>query len=245
MIDMFEPVAIVFLSLFAAVQLYLALSAARLPLHVLRLPKHGAGQLREGPLQVSGTFEAITEPMQTLDGVPAAILETVRLVRGGWKPPTTKRWGRVVVKDAGGSTEIDVDRVILLGEVRRATLDSTRFRTLFPMLFKEGSQYDEAALAFTVEQRFIADGAQGFVAGVATPDVHPGEASYRGTAPPPIVLASSIDWPLIVASGTRRAVLAYLFAPALRHAMAALLALALALTVFGVDRWIASLAGLS
>ena len=39
--------------------------------------------------------------------------------------------------------------------------------------------------------------------------------------------------------------LAYLFAPALRHALAALLALALALTVFGVDRWIASLAGLS
>lgn len=244
MIDFFEPAAIVFLLLFALVQLFLALSAARLPLRIHRLPKHGAGHLPEGPVQVSGRLEAVDTSLTTLDGTSVASLETLVVAPSRRDYPlSVQRWGRMAVADGTGTAQIDVDRVILVGEARRTVLDNARFREQFPGLAADVSPRFQNAPAFTIEQRFIAVGQDGFVAGEAAPDVRSPEAGYRGGSAPPIVIAAGVNLPLIVAGRSRGAVLGYLLAPALRHVIAAVFALVLALVVFGVDHFIASAAG--
>lgn len=243
-LDLFEPFAIVVLVLFGGVQLLLAAAAARLPLRIWRLPERGAGQLKEEDAQFHGQLVPLDAPLRTLEGEPVVLLETSLLSPSKRDIPLSeKRWGRLAVSDSTGSAEIDLDQVILWRDSRRATLDAERFRSLFPSLWSDCDDWQQRAASFVVEQSYVPAGQAAFVAGRVMPETGTPGHSYRRTSSPKLVIAASVGMPLVVACRPRGNVLSHLLAPAARHALAGLAALALAAIVFGLDRWISAAAG--
>lgn len=243
--ELFEPAAIVLLVLFGLTQVWAALSAARLPLRLLGLPKKRIAELREGPALLEGQIVATSASLTALDGTAAIATETRLLGADTWSAVRSgETWADAAISDGTGQCPIDLDGVLLLGEVQRRTLEAERVRTLCPDLWASCSDREKGRAMMQLEQRFVRAGG-GFAAGDVAPGRRAAGEGYRDAPRERLAIQSGLGLPLVVATQNRSAVARHLYGPALLHAVTALFAFGLACLVFAVDRWIALAAGVS
>lgn len=220
-IDLFLATALLALGGFQLYAAYRSLDAAR---RVQRIPTTPIADVKEGPAEVSGTIRAASdETLETLGGVRAVAIKTIMsfAYKRGSKTYSTlpTHEGTVAVRvelaDASGTCAIDLDDMIVLGEVQQWSFTASQLEEKHPDMWRRCEQKMPGSIIVRVaiEQTWIPEGATALVSGHAESGEAEDSDDYRGGHRRFRMRASGSD-PLIVSSWAEGALKKELSAPA-------------------------------